>query len=99
MDLTPESLGTGVVGLIIILGAIGKYLSSLKAKQSDPVLGGVGLELGNRAQIDMLIAAINRIGDILENKKQAGLEEMLKEIRDDMDAMKQRKGTGRPRPR
>ena len=48
----------------------------------------LGVELGDRKQTDMLIAGINRIGDILENKRQAGLEEMLKQIKEDMEELK-----------
>ncbi|MBL8578072.1 MAG: hypothetical protein JNK47_12660 [Mesorhizobium sp.] len=80
MELTPDVIVTGVVGLLIVLGAIGKYLKSLNASPPNPVLTGVGIELGNRQQMDQLIAGVNRIGDILENKKQSAMEGKLEDI-------------------
>lgn len=95
LELTWDVAAYGLAGLLIILGSIGRYLQQKRSAKphADPLLTGVGLELGTRVQIDMLISAVNRIGDILENKRQAGLEEMLKDIRDDMEKLK------RPPPR
>jgi len=88
MQIGPELWIAGLYGLILLLAAVGQYLNRPKqGGKSAPVLGGVGLELGNRAQMDMLIAAINRIGDIMENKRQTEMEETLEELVTRVDAM------------
>lgn len=86
MALTPDVIITGVVGLLIILGAIGKYLRSLNtAPPAGPVVAGVGLELGTRMQMDQLIAAVNRIGNLIEGKKQSAMEAKLEDILERLD--------------
>jgi len=79
---------SGVVGLLVILSAVGRYLKSLHAPKPSadhPVLGSIGLELGSRLQIDQLIGEVRRIGDILENKKQSAMEAKLEDILDRLD--------------
>lgn len=84
MGLTPEQLGTGFVGLIIILGALGQYIRSLKAtRPADPVLAGIGVELGNREQTERMIAVHLRIAVALEalaDKEREELTEMHKSL-------------------
>lgn len=70
----------------VVAGAIGYFVRSKPAAKPDATLTGIGLELGNRAQMDQLITAINRIGDIMENKRQTRMEEMLEELADKVDA-------------
>ena len=79
MELTPELLGTGIVGLIVILCAVGQYLRSLRAPPpaADPVLTGIGVELGNRQQLDLLIAEVKRIADALTDKNTAGINDRI----------------------
>ena len=90
MEITPELLGTAGVGVIVIVGAIGNYLRNLRASPptANPVLAGVGLEFGNRAQMDLLIGEIRRIGDILENKRQAGIESKLQHLVEEIDELR-----------
>lgn len=66
-----------------VAGLIGYFRKRPQA--NDPVLAGVGIELGSRGQMDMLIAALNRIGDILENKKQSAMEAKLQDILERLD--------------
>lgn len=88
MELTPDILGAGFVGLVVILGAIGQYLRSLRqpAKQ-DPVLAGVGLELGTREQTERLIAAINRVADVLSDKNTAGINDRLEGLTEQVERL------------
>lgn len=57
--------------------------------KSDAVVASVGLELGNRLQMDQVIVQLCRIADALENKKQADLVDMLKELRGGMREVKE----------
>jgi hypothetical protein len=52
---------------------------------SEMAVASVGMELGNKLQMDELIKAVNRVGDILENKKQAGIEKRLDELLERID--------------
>lgn len=62
--------------LAVLLG----YRSTKATPKPDPVVSGVGMELGSRAQIDMLIEQVRRIGDILEGKKTQGIEAKMEEM-------------------
>ena len=73
----------------IIMGLVGYLKKRPEHAEANPVLASVGLELGNRMQMDELIKAVDRIGDILEDKKQAGIKEGLKEILERMDEMEE----------
>lgn len=87
MDLTPELLGTAAVGLLVILGAIGNYLRALKRGPPDPMLSGVGGGLVDRDQMERLIAAVNRLGDIMADKNAAGINDRLDDLVDKIDHM------------
>ncbi|WFR98731.1 hypothetical protein [Rhizobium tumorigenes] len=71
----------------IIMGLVGYLKKRPEHAEANPVLASVGLELGNRMQMDELIKSVDRIGDILEDKKQVGIKEGLKEILERMDEM------------
>lgn len=73
----------------VIAGLVG-YLRPKRQASSmqDSVVTGVGLELGNRAQTEMVIAALHRIAAAIENKNQASLEDLLKGIHEDIEEMK-----------
>jgi hypothetical protein len=92
MELSSELLGTAAVGTLIILAAIGNYLRSLKQAPATmpPALQAIGIEFGSRLQMDQLIAQVTRIADILENKKQAGMEKTLSEIVDRLEDIEER---------
>lgn len=78
MDLTPELLGTGFVGLVVILGAVGQYLRSRQAPPAlPPAIASIGADLGNREQMERLIAEVKRIADVLDDKNAAGINERL----------------------
>jgi len=88
MQIGSELWIAGLYGLILLLAAVGQYLNRPKqTAKPDPVLGGVGLELGNRAQLDLLITQVKRIADIMENKRQTEMEETLEELVAKVDAM------------
>lgn len=70
--------------LAVALGYGGKKVT---AKPPDPVVSGVGMELGSRAQIDMLIEQVRRIGDILEGKKTQGIEAKMEEMLEQIDRL------------
>jgi hypothetical protein len=86
------NLAIVIAGLIGILAAyFKKGNDSRPAARSEAVVSSVGVELGNRYQTDELIKALNRIGDILENKRQAGIEETLKRLVDEIDELRDAK--------
>ena len=81
-----------IAGLIGILAAYFKKGNEVKStSRSEAIVSSVGVELGNRYQTDELIKALNRIGDILENKRQAGIEETLKRLVDEIDELRDAK--------
>lgn len=64
-----------------LAGYYGPRLVGRQPPRSDPtVLTGIGLELGNRQQMEMLIAEVRRIGDILDNKSREEMDEKLDEL-------------------
>ena len=73
-------VATGIIGMLA-----GYFAKRTSKPITDPVVAGVGFELGNRMQTEQLIAALNRIGDILEGKEQAKIEGDLKEILERLD--------------
>ena len=79
----------------IIMGLVGYLKKRPEPAEANPVLASVGLELGNRMQMDELIKSVDRIGDILEDKKQAGIKEGLKEILERMDEMEEQQARRR----
>lgn len=85
---TQAGVLTGAFIAAVLAGIIGYFGKRKPLARTDPVLTGVGLELGNRQQVDQIITELKRIADILENKRQAGLEGMLKAIQDDMEEIK-----------
>lgn len=86
MELTPELLASGVVGVIVVLGAIGQYLRTFKAKPpQDPVLAGVGIELGNREQTERVIAQLKRIADALTEKNASDISDRLEDLAEKVD--------------
>lgn len=85
MELTPELLASGVVGIIVVVGAIGQYLRTFKAKTPDPVLAGVGIELGNREQAERVIAQLKRIADALADKNASDISNRLEDLAEKVD--------------
>ncbi|WP_312795530.1 hypothetical protein [Tianweitania sp.] len=49
-----------------------------------PGVAAIGMELGNKEQVERLIAAVNRIGDILADKKQHEMDDKLDELLEKM---------------
>lgn len=82
MDLTPEQLGAGAVGAVVILGALGQYLRSLreKPKSPDPIITGIGVDLGSKEQTERLIKEVGRIADALADKKQSAIEDRIDDL-------------------
>ena len=94
MELTPELLGAGAVGVIVILGAIGNYLNGRRnAHKLDPGMAGVAGGFVDMDQMRQLIDQVKRGGEALErvaDKRQDEMQETLEEIVEEMR---------RPRPR
>ncbi len=96
MELTPDLLGAGFVGLVIVIGAIGNYLRSLKGNSAithGPVLAGIGMELGNKEQTERVIvelAGIRKAVEILADKRTDEIEEMHRALLDRLDAQERR---------
>lgn len=104
MVLTPELLGTGIVGLIIILGAVGNYLRSREkpTHRPDPVLTGIGLAYGDREQCERLITVLTRMSralDILADRRTDEMEDMHRALLDRLDAQERREEQEEARPR
>jgi hypothetical protein len=104
MTLTPELLGTGIVGLIIILGAIGNYLRTRdKPPQHDASLvAGIGIGWGDREQVERMIALFGRIAtalEILADRRTEEMEEIHRTLLDRLDARERREEHEEQRPR
>lgn len=88
VDLNEVVTLIGVFAGTALAAYFGYFRQPKPPRQQDSVLTGVGLELGNRQQLDMLIVAVNRVADAIEAKNQASLEDLLQDIKNDMEAMK-----------
>ena len=104
MGLTPDQIGTFGVALVIIIGAIGTYLRSLREKPRglDPVLAGVGLGFGDKEQTERLIALHERIAtalEILADKRTDEMADMHRALLERLDAQKRREEQEEQRPR
>jgi hypothetical protein len=80
--------GVVVGGIILVLLGYKQ-----KPKEPDSVVASVGLELGNRAQMDMLITEVKRCADslgILADRKQAAIEDRLDEVLERLEERERR---------
>jgi hypothetical protein len=89
MELTPDVLATGFIGFIVIVGAIGTYLRSLRqqAQQPSPVFAGVGGGLVDRDQMERLIAevaGIRKAAESIADKKASDMQEAIEEIAEEL---------------
>lgn len=66
---------------------IGYFRKNAAPPPTDPVLTSVGLELGNRKQIDQIITELKRIADALTDKNTAGINERLDHLAETVDAL------------
>lgn len=85
LSLFLENVGAAAVAVVIAVAAVGNYLRSLKKTSPDPVLAGVGGGLAEREQMERLIAAINRIADIMADKNTASINDQLRELAERID--------------
>ena len=104
MTLTPEILFTGIVGLLIILGAIGNYLRTRDKPSyaTRPALTGIGMAWGEREQIERMIGVQERIArslEILADRRTEEMEEIHRTLLDRLDARERREEQEEPRPR
>lgn len=80
MTLTTEILASGAVGLLVILGALGRYLQTRNGGSNAPAHhGGLSASPG---QFDELISQVRRIADALTDKNTAGINEKLETLAD-----------------
>lgn len=80
--------GVFVGGIILVLAGYKQ-----KPKEQNTVVAGVGLELGNRAQMDMLITEVKRCADslaVLADRKQAAIEDRLDEVLERLEERERR---------
>lgn len=100
MELTPELLGAGAVGVIIILGAIGNYLHGLRtAHKTDALTAGVAGGFVDMNQMHELIGQVKRCADALDrlaDTRQAAMQETLEEIVEEMRRPKPRRWVPTP---
>lgn len=95
-------IGVFIGGVITVL--LG-YKKPPAVKQPDPVIAGIGVELGSRIQIEELVDQVRRIADILEGKKTQGIETKLTDMIEAIDDLRRRQSDiegmraarGRPR--
>jgi len=95
------NIGAVIAGLFA--GWIAYYSKKppVAPQTSDAVVAGVGLELGNRLQIDQLIGEVKRCADslaILADRKQATTEAKLDRILEELDEAEEREREARARP-
>lgn len=90
MDIPAEAWIAAAYGAIILLAAAGRYMTLPKrAAKHDPVIAGVGIELGNREQTDRLIAEVHgcRVAlEVLADRRTEEFQDMHKELLERMDA-------------
>lgn len=89
MELTADVLGAGVIGLLVIAGAIGNYLSKRNATPAalSPMLSGVMAGFVDREQMERLIAAVNRIAEAIGDKHSAKIDSRLEDLVEKIDRM------------
>jgi hypothetical protein len=101
MDIPAEAWIAGAYGGIILLAALGRYLTLPKhAAKHDPVLASVGLELGNREQTERLIGEVHgcRLAlEVLADRRTEELTEMHRELLEEMKAQERRRPPARRR--
>lgn len=78
------NIGTSL-GWLIAAGLSGlvMYWKTKPPRPADPVLAGVGMELGNKLQMEQLTHEVKRCADslaILADRKQAVIEDKLAEV-------------------
>lgn len=99
MELTPELLGTAAVGAVVVVGAIGNYLRTLRERPRglDAVVAGVGLGFGDKEQTERVIAVLDRCAKALEalaDKRTDEMEEMHKTLLDRLDRREEQEESG-----
>lgn len=104
MELTPELLGTAGVGAVVLIGAIGNYLRSLREKPraSDPVIAGIGLAFGDREQSERMISALTRMAaamEILADRRTDEMADIQKALLERLDAQERREEQEQERSR
>jgi hypothetical protein len=94
MELTPELLGAGVVGLLVIFSAVGSYINGRRnAHKLDPVTAGVAGGFVDHDLMRQLVDQVKRCADALErlaDKKQDEMRETLEEIADELKRPRRR---------
>lgn len=84
--ISNESLAAAAFFIVSMLAAAWGYLRKPAPPQkTDPVLTGIGVELGNRVQMQELVEAVNRVADEIANKKQEEVVDKLDEALRRMD--------------
>lgn len=81
------NLGIILAGLVAGLVAYWTKKPPVPPVTTDAVFAGVGVELGNRAQMDQLISELRRCADgieILADQKRAGMEGKLDAILEEL---------------
>ncbi|MER9196416.1 hypothetical protein NKI13_24545 [Mesorhizobium australicum] len=103
MDIPAEAWIASAYGGIILLAAVGRYLTLPRhAAKNDPVLAGVGLELGSREQTERLIGEVHGIRiavEILADRRTEEFQEMHQELLERMDTQERRKEQEEQKPR
>lgn len=72
--------------VIALVGYIRKRPTSPSG--GDATLAGIGIELGNRVQVDALIDQVRRCADslaVLADRRQAGIDAKLEQILDELE--------------
>lgn len=83
MEVTNEMLGAGAVGLLVVLGAVGNYLRTLRGGSN--AVTTTPTHLGEPHQVDRIIAELKRIADALTDKNTAGINDRLENLADRLD--------------
>lgn len=91
------------VGIGTCIAAFIGYSKKWPAKPPvDPVLAGVGFELGNREQSKQIVDALTRIAvalEILADKRTDEIEQIHRSLLDRLDAQERREEQEEARPR
>jgi len=71
----------------MLAGYYGPRVFGRAPLKQDSVIASVGVELGNREQMERLISEVKRIADAITDKNTAGINDRLEELAAQLEAM------------
>ncbi len=85
MTLTPDILTNAVIGFLVIIGAVGVYLRTLRQPQPNPMIAGVAGGFIDRELMQELVKQVTRIADAVTDRNAAEIKDQLEELTEKID--------------